>query len=30
MDFEIPLERMSTLDKLRALEIIREDLPHPG
>ncbi len=30
MDFEIPLERMSTSDKLRALEIIREDLPHPG
>ncbi len=30
MNFEIPLDRMSTADKLRALEIIREDLQHPG
>lgn len=31
MDFEIPLERMSTSDKLRALEIIWEDLQRtPG
>ncbi len=31
MDFEIPLERMSTSDKLRALETIREDLQRtPG
>ncbi len=31
MDFEIPLDRMSTLDKLRALEKIRDDLQRtPG
>ncbi len=31
MDFEIPLDRMSTADKLRALETIQDDLQRtPG